>query len=130
MDPICATAHRLCTSVKLVTSCHFSSNEQSLRSICYKCYKRKNALRGTPAPPPSVKMLFHIMRLTVIAFFFSASYCLAQSPSKQISFKDDIYPLLERRCFECHQGKDAESGYRLDLREEILGQTNGQPLAT
>ncbi|HEV8378507.1 MAG TPA: DUF1549 domain-containing protein, partial [Tepidisphaeraceae bacterium] len=69
------------------------------------------------------------MRLTLIALLFSSSICLAQSPSKQINFKDDIYPLLERRCFECHQGKDAESGYRLDLREEILGQTNGQPLA-
>jgi hypothetical protein len=69
------------------------------------------------------------MRLGLIALFFSTSLCLAESPSKTISFKDDIYPLLNRRCFECHQGKDAESGYRLDLREEILGQTNGQPLA-
>jgi hypothetical protein len=69
------------------------------------------------------------MRLALIAFFFASATCLAQSPSKPVSFKDDIYPLLERRCFECHQGKDAEAGYRLDLREEILGQTNGQPLA-
>ena len=129
MDPICTTAHRLCTSAKLVTGCHFSSKEQSLRPICYKCIKPKNRFLATPTPPPCVKMPFHIMRLTVIAFFFSTSYCLAQSPSKQINFKDDIYPLLDRRCFECHQGKDAEAGYRLDLREEILGQTNGQPLA-
>ena len=69
------------------------------------------------------------MRFGLIIPFVFTSVALAQSPSKQISFKDDIYPLLERRCFECHQGKDAESGYRLDLREEILGQTNGQPLA-
>src|SRR5437868_12382844 len=74
-------------------------------------------------------MASHLMRLGLIVLFFSTSICLAQSPSKSIRFKDDIYPLLERRCFECHQGKDAESGYRLDLREEILGQTNGQPLA-
>src|SRR6185436_19007897 len=72
----------------------------------------------------------HLMQLGLIAFFFASSFCLAQSPAKPVSFKDDVYPLLERRCFECHQGKDAESGYRLDLREEILGQTNGQPLAT
>ena len=77
----------------------------------------------------AVKCVPHLMRLGLTAFFFLASTCLAQSPAKQISFKDDVYPLLERRCFECHQGKDAESGYRLDLREEILGQTNGQPLA-
>jgi hypothetical protein len=70
------------------------------------------------------------MRLILFFLLFSTSLALADSPTKPISFKDDIYPLLERRCFECHQGRDAESGYRLDLREEILGQTNGQPLAT
>src|SRR5712675_889828 len=128
MHGSCTIGRRLCTSEKSVNRSKISSNEQSIGSICYKCYKRKNALRATPTPPPSVKMPFHLMRLIVIALFFSTSVCLAQSPSKQISFKDDIYPLLERRCFECHQGKDAEAGYRLDLREEILGQTNGQPL--
>src|SRR5258706_7978622 len=130
MHGSCTIGRRLCTSAKLVTRSKLSSNVQSIISICYKCYNRKNAFRVTPTPHSSVKMLFHIMRLTMIALFFSTSYCLAQSPSKQINFKDDIYPLLERRCFDCHQGKDAESGYRLDLREEILGQTNGQPLAT
>src|SRR2546429_2003955 len=69
------------------------------------------------------------MRLSLIFLLFFPSIILADAPSKPIDFKSDIYLLLERRCFECHQGKDAESGYRLDLREEILGQTNGQPLA-
>src|SRR6267142_29182 len=74
-------------------------------------------------------MCSHIMRFGLILLLSFASGALAQSPSRQINFKDEIYPLLNRRCFECHQGKDAEAGYRLDLREEILGQTNGQPLA-
>src|SRR5438874_2501023 len=64
------------------------------------------------------------MRLMLIPLLVLGSVSLAQSPSKPVSFKDDIYPLLERRCFECHQGKDAEAGYRLDLRAEILGQIN------
>src|SRR5580765_2701985 len=127
--PNCKNAHWLCMRGKIVNRLKLGSNNKSIRSICYKCYKPKIAPPPTPAPAFSVKMPFHIMRLTVIAVFLSSSLCLAQSPSKPINFKDDIYPLLERRCFECHQGKDAESGYRLDLREEILGQTNGQPLA-
>src|SRR5436305_10950636 len=69
------------------------------------------------------------MRFGLILLLSFASGALAQSPPRQINFKDDIYPLLDRRCFECHQGKDAEAGFRLDLREEVLGQTNGQPLA-
>src|SRR6266704_2938882 len=69
------------------------------------------------------------MRLMLIPLLVLGSVSLAQSPAQPISFKDDIYPLLDRRCFECHQGKDAEAGFRLDLREEVLGQTNGQPLA-
>ncbi len=46
----------------------------------------------------------------------------------KIDFRRDIYPLLEGRCFKCHQGRDAASGYRLDLRAELLGETGGEPL--
>ena len=45
-----------------------------------------------------------------------------------VDFKRDVYPLLTARCFGCHQGADAKAGYRLDLRAEILGETNGKPL--
>jgi hypothetical protein len=50
----------------------------------------------------------------------------AASP-ESVDFRRDIYPLLKARCFKCHQGADASSGYRLDLRAEVLGETNGQP---
>ena len=46
-----------------------------------------------------------------------------------VSFRKDIFPLLERRCFKCHQGRNSSAGYRLDLLDEILGETNGEPLA-
>lgn len=46
-----------------------------------------------------------------------------------VSFRKDIFPILERRCFKCHRGLEARAGYRLDLLEEILGETNGEPLA-
>jgi mono/diheme cytochrome c family protein len=54
-----------------------------------------------------------------------------QQPSAQpakVDFRRDVYPILKGHCFPCHQGSDASSGYRLDLREEILGETNGHPM--
>jgi hypothetical protein len=35
-----------------------------------------------------------------------------------IDFHRDVKPLLEARCFDCHQGSKAKGGLRLDLREE------------
>ncbi len=46
-----------------------------------------------------------------------------------ISFSRDVYPLLKSRCFRCHAGVDSESGIRLDVRNEILGYSTGDPLA-
>lgn len=47
----------------------------------------------------------------------------------KIDFRTQVYPILKGHCFDCHRGRDSESGYRLDQRLEILGQTNGEPLA-
>jgi hypothetical protein len=47
----------------------------------------------------------------------------------QIDFRRDVFPILREHCFDCHQGRDAESGHRLDVREEILGHFQGHPLA-
>ncbi len=46
-----------------------------------------------------------------------------------VDFKKDIYPLLKKRCFECHKGANSESGFRLDVHGEILGYSTGDPLA-
>ncbi len=46
-----------------------------------------------------------------------------------VSFRKDIFPILERSCFKCHRGLNPSAGYRLDLLDEILGETNGEPLA-
>ncbi|MBA2114165.1 PSD1 and planctomycete cytochrome C domain-containing protein [Bremerella alba] len=45
-----------------------------------------------------------------------------------VDFKRDIYPLLENRCFECHAGEFPDSGYRLDVRSELLGHSTGHAL--
>jgi len=44
-------------------------------------------------------------------------------------FRDRVYPLLKSRCFECHSGADSDSGIRLDVLSEVLGQSTGEPLA-
>ncbi|MCI0463366.1 MAG: PSD1 and planctomycete cytochrome C domain-containing protein [Gemmataceae bacterium] len=43
-----------------------------------------------------------------------------------VDFRREVYPLLSSRCFPCHKGADASSGYRLDLRGELLGETTGK----
>ncbi len=48
-------------------------------------------------------------------------------PAK-LDFRRDVFPILSRRCWECHLGGDASSGLRLDVREEWLGETTGRPL--
>ena len=46
-----------------------------------------------------------------------------------VDFAHDVYPLLKSRCFKCHSGEKPESGFRLDVRNEILGYSTGDPLA-
>jgi hypothetical protein len=53
---------------------------------------------------------------------------LPPAAQETVDFRRDVYPLLTARCFRCHQGTAAASGYRLDLRAEVLGETNGKPL--
>jgi hypothetical protein len=54
---------------------------------------------------------------------------LPPAVQKEVRFRDDIYPLLAQRCFRCHRGSDPKSGYRLDVRADILGESDGRPLA-
>ncbi len=49
--------------------------------------------------------------------------------TKTVDFKHDVYPLLKERCYSCHKGANSESGYRLDVRSEVLGYSTGDPLA-
>lgn len=48
--------------------------------------------------------------------------------SKPVDFEKEIYPLLKSRCFNCHAGMNPDSGYRLDVHEELLGFSTGETL--
>ncbi|MEZ6153619.1 MAG: PSD1 and planctomycete cytochrome C domain-containing protein [Pirellulaceae bacterium] len=37
-----------------------------------------------------------------------------------VDFARDVYPILQRACFECHGARKQEGGLRLDLRSEAL----------
>ncbi|HND54103.1 MAG TPA: DUF1549 domain-containing protein, partial [Pirellulaceae bacterium] len=50
-------------------------------------------------------------------------------PANEVDFAREILPLLKTHCFRCHAGRAADSGVRLDLRREILGETSGVALA-
>jgi peroxiredoxin len=40
-----------------------------------------------------------------------------------VDFKKDILPILTKNCFECHKGRTPPSGFRLDVRDEIVGKS-------
>jgi hypothetical protein len=54
---------------------------------------------------------------------------LPPAADRKIDFTKDVLPILETRCFKCHQGVNSKSGVRLDHRPEILGETSGLVLA-
>ena len=52
-----------------------------------------------------------------------------RSADQVARFRERVFPLLKSRCFECHSGADSESGIRLDVLSEVLGESTGEPLA-
>lgn len=45
-----------------------------------------------------------------------------------VDFGRQIVPLLQEKCFRCHEGRAARAGVRLDLRAELIGETGRDPL--
>src|SRR3954452_4527788 len=68
------------------------------------------------------------LALPLLALLFAGPANAAAPPTRSVSFRADIYPLLRNRCLRCHQGSNPRSGLRLDVRSDWLGETNGRPL--
>ena len=50
----------------------------------------------------------------------------AEAPAATISFANDVLPIIESRCFNCHGGERVEEGLRLGSYDELLvGSDNG-----
>lgn len=45
---------------------------------------------------------------------------LPPSQTREISFRDDIAPILRGSCVKCHTGNEAKGGFRLETRELLL----------
>ena len=69
-----------------------------------------------------------VMALIVAASVASFADEPTPAKSSKLDFRRDVFPILSRRCWECHLGGDASGGIRLDVREEWLGETSGRPL--
>ncbi|HCB02625.1 MAG TPA: hypothetical protein DEP19_09610 [Anaerolineae bacterium] len=79
-------------------------------------------------------ILFFSFMLLVIATAFFLSYKttdVGASPSmivrENISFKNDVQPILERRCTKCHGGEFPSESLNLESYESLMvGSQNGE----
>ena len=74
------------------------------------------------ALPPAVLLPRATMRIAA-GFISLVAIASAAPAADRIDFRKQVYPILHDRCFRCHQGADAKSGVRLDLRAELLPRT-------
>lgn len=63
-----------------------------------------------------------------VVFIVIASLPLTQSPAAEsIDFAKDVYPILQRSCFECHGAEKQEADLRLDRRIDLLNSGSVEP---
>ena len=62
----------------------------------------------------SIRTLPSLVRIWV----FSLAWCVVFSTaSAQVNFENDVKPIFEKYCYDCHGPSQQESGFRLDSRE-------------
>jgi hypothetical protein len=68
-----------------------------------------------------------VVLLNAVPLPAAAEEPVSQAVSR-IEFSRDVLPILQKRCFACHEGADPESGIRLDQHAELTGTESGHPL--
>ncbi len=70
--------------------------------------------------------------IPIIAAFLVSAYAVFQSgltnaaQQKQVSFTEDIQPILQYRCGNCHMGEFVSKDLRMDTYEDLMkGSRNG-----
>src|SRR2546423_5620 len=73
-----------------------------------------------------MSFLFNHRRVALCGIFALSSSLLFGG---QIDFKNDIQPILEKRCVECHGEKKQKASLRFDSKAAILkGGDSGDPM--
>jgi hypothetical protein len=78
-----------------------------------------------------LKLLGHILGLAAAAMLIVAIW--ASAAAAQVSFKKDVFPIIQIRCLECHQpGGDGYEASGLDMRtyEGLMKGTKNGPMIT
>ncbi len=80
--------------------------------------KRLHARQGVPGISPCA-----IRSLGGLAL----ACAVAAGQSAQVSFRDQVHPVLERRCSSCHQGPNPQQGLRVGSVTDLLQGGNSGP---
>ena len=81
--------------------------------------------------PFPLKLPRQVLGLAVIAMIMAGTW--APEVAAQVSFKEDVFPVIELRCLECHQpGGDGFEASGLDMRtyEGLMKGTKNGPMIT
>lgn len=60
----------------------------------------------------------NLAALALAAALLTPQLLLGEEPAAAVDFAKDIRPIFQARCLSCHAGQQAESGLRLDVRDE------------
>ncbi len=58
--------------------------------------------------------------LAVVAVGLSARVNLSAQDGSEVSYDSEVLPILQARCFRCHNGQRSEGGLRLDLKDAAI----------
>ncbi len=75
--------------------------------------------------------LLKLLHVVLVGFLITTSFAslVAAEPASTgtVEFAKDVYPILQRSCFECHGAEKQEAGLRLDRRNDLLESGSVEP---
>ncbi|QDV83105.1 PSD1 and planctomycete cytochrome C domain-containing protein [Planctomycetes bacterium TBK1r] len=75
--------------------------------------------------------LLKLLHVVLVGFLITTSFAslVAAEPAstRTVEFAKDVYPILQRSCFECHGAEKQEAGLRLDRRNDLLESGSVEP---
>lgn len=66
--------------------------------------------------------------VSAVAILHSGSIGAAPSTKVEISFTDDVQPILESRCGKCHMGEFVSEGLHMDTYEALMAGSDHGPV--